>query len=116
MEVSYGKGLATHTGPKSCVGAREGTGEALTGVRVGPVSSRAINRPPKGGLLRGADALENVGRPHPRRRHGKAPRDPARSETRRMHASTWCENREIPRASAADEAADRIGKSKDARR
>lgn len=116
MEVSYGKGLATHTGPKSCVGVREGTGEALTGVRVGPVLSREINRPPKGGLLRGADALVNVGRPYSRRRHGKVPRDPARSETRRMHASTLRENREIPRASAADEAADRIGKSKDARR
>jgi hypothetical protein len=30
------EGVATHFGPESCVGAREGAGEALTGVRAGP--------------------------------------------------------------------------------
>ena len=39
--------------------------------------SREIHAPPRGGLLRGADALENSGRPHLRRRHGKALQDPA---------------------------------------
>jgi len=116
MKVSYGEGLAPHTGPKSCVGVREGAGEALAGVRAGPVLSREINPPPQGGLLRGADTLENSGRPHPRRRSGKAPRDFARSKTRCMHASTLRGNREIPRSPVADEAADRIGKSNDARR
>ena|SRR5437899_10150080 len=29
MKESYGEGVATHTGPKSCAGAREGGGEAL---------------------------------------------------------------------------------------
>lgn len=35
MQVPYGEGLAGHAGPESCVGTREGDGEALTGVRVG---------------------------------------------------------------------------------
>ena len=29
MEKLYAEGVATHGGPESCVGAREGTGEAL---------------------------------------------------------------------------------------
>ena len=40
MEESYVEGLATHGGPESCAAAREGGGEALTGVRAGRVSSR----------------------------------------------------------------------------
>jgi hypothetical protein len=35
MRELYIEGVAIHGGPKSCVGAREGVGEALTGVRVG---------------------------------------------------------------------------------
>jgi hypothetical protein len=35
MEKLYAEGVATHGDPESCVGAREGTGEALTGARVG---------------------------------------------------------------------------------
>jgi hypothetical protein len=116
MKVSYGESLASHTGPKSCVAVRKGRGEALTGVRTGPVLSRVINAPPRGGLLRGADALENRGRPHLKRRQGEALQDPARSETRRMYASTLCGNRESPRFCAVDEVAQRIGKSQDARR
>jgi hypothetical protein len=116
MKVSYGEGVAGHTGPKSCVTVREGGGEALTGVHTGPVLSREMHAPPQGGLLRGADALEVSGRPHRKRRHGKALTDPARSETRRMYASTLCGTREVPRFSAADKAAERIGKSQDARR
>jgi hypothetical protein len=42
MEVSYGEGVATHTGPESCATGREVWGEALTGVRAGRVSSREI--------------------------------------------------------------------------
>ena len=40
MQESYGEGVATHTGPESCVAAREGGCEALTGVRAGRVLSR----------------------------------------------------------------------------
>ncbi len=35
MQVSSSEGLANHTVPESCVGPREGDGEALTGVRIG---------------------------------------------------------------------------------
>ena len=63
MKVSYGEGLATHTGSESCIGVRKGAGEALTGVRAGQVLSREIETPSrKRWLLRGADAVEIVGR------------------------------------------------------
>jgi RNA-directed DNA polymerase len=42
MRTLYVEGVATHDGPESCVGVREGAGEALTGVRAGPVLSREI--------------------------------------------------------------------------
>jgi len=45
MRVLYGEGLASHTGPESCAGAREGVGEALTGEGVGRVLSREITSP-----------------------------------------------------------------------
>ena len=35
MRELYTEGLASHGGPESCVGVREGDGEALTGVRAG---------------------------------------------------------------------------------
>ncbi len=46
MEEPYIEGLATHDGPESCVGFREGVGEALTGVRIGwdIVSRNQIDR------------------------------------------------------------------------
>ena len=79
MKESYGEGVASHTGPKSCVGVRKDEGEALTGVHAGPVLSREIVAPPQGGLLRGADVFEDNGRPHRQRCYGKALTDPARS-------------------------------------
>lgn len=39
MQVSASEGLANHTVPESCAEAREGFGEALTGVRIGWVLS-----------------------------------------------------------------------------
>src|SRR4051794_32723801 len=114
--MSYIEGLAIHDGPESCVGDRKVGGEALTGERAGWVLSREINAPPRGGLLRGADDLEDSGRQHPRRRVGETPRDPARSETPRMYGCTSFGNREIPLLSAAAGRADRIGKSQDVRR
>jgi hypothetical protein len=35
MRELYVEGVAIHDGPESCVGVREGVGEALTGVGVG---------------------------------------------------------------------------------
>ena len=110
MQESYGEGLATHTGPESCVAARKGRGEALTGGRAGRVLSRERI------LLRDADAVEGRGRPHPGRRYRETPRSPARSETLRMSGHTSRENRESPWSPVADGAAGRIGKSKDRRR
>jgi hypothetical protein len=46
------EGVAIHDGPESCVSAREGAGEVLTGVRVG----WAIE--PRNSCIRGADALQ----------------------------------------------------------
>ena len=110
MKESYVEGLAAHSGPESCVVAREGRGEALTGVRAGRVLSRESN------FLRGADAVEVRGRPHPKHRYREMPGNPARSETPSMHGNTSRENREIPCPPATDGVAGRVGKSKDTRR
>ena len=112
MEVSYGEGLATHTGPESCAVDREVGGEALTGECAGRVLSREIS----GFQLRGADVVDTGGRPHRLRCYRETQADPARSETPSTHGSTSHGNREIPRPPAARGTAGRIGKSKDARR
>jgi hypothetical protein len=49
MQESYGEGVASHTGPESCVATRKGDDEALTGVRAGRVLNREIAKPPQGG-------------------------------------------------------------------
>ena len=109
MEVSYGEGVASHTGPESCAIAREGRGEALTGECAGRVSSRESF-----GQLRGADAVETGGRPHRARRYRETRTDPARSETPSTHGSTSHGSWEIPRPPAVEGSAGRTGKSKDA--
>ena len=110
MKESHGEGVATHTGPESCVSARKGGGEALTGERAGRVFSRERK------CLRDADAVEESGRPHPGRRHCETPRSPARSETPSMSGHTSRENRESPWSPVGDGPAGRVGKSTDARR
>ena len=79
MRVSYGEGLASHTGPESCGGLREESVEALTGVRAGWVSSLEMC------LIRSADGFRpsegNMGR-LVNARGGSAPRGP------RPHART----------------------------
>ena len=113
MEVSYIEGLANHIGPESCIGVRKGEGEALTGERAGWVLSCEINAPPRGGLLRGADAVETSGRQNLERRHGEMLWNPARSKTPRMYGCTLLGNREIPSASAIAGLAERVGQSQD---
>ena len=93
MKESYGEGVATHTDPESCGGAREGGGEALTGERAGRVLSR--ERQLSSGV---PTLLGEGGRPHPVRRYRETRRDPARSETPRTHGNTSHGNREIPRS------------------
>ena len=110
MRVSHGEGVATHTGPESCATARKDGSEALTGEGAGRVLSRE-NPQTSGRRRRGGS-----GRPHPTRRQRETRWDPARSETPSTLRITSHGNREIPRPSAAEGAADRIGKSKDTRR
>jgi hypothetical protein len=66
MKVPYGEGVASHTGPESCVLAREGGIEALTGVRAG----WAIE--PRKAHIREAEAVLISRRQHPaaRKREG----------------------------------------------
>ena len=99
MQEPYGEGAATHSGPESCVAAREGGGEALTGVRVGWVLSRDIMIP-----TQGADAVRTCGRPHRGHRHREMPPDPARSETPCTHGNLLRGSREIPRLAPEDSA------------
>ena len=90
MKELYIEGVATHDDPESCVGARKGAGEALTGVRAG----RAIE--PRNMLFRGADAVKRRGRPHRRSRYGERSSNPARSKNLCMRGISTRENREIP--------------------
>jgi len=107
MKVSYGEGVATHTGPESCGAARKGGVEALAGERAGRVLSRERN------FLRGADAVGDSGRPHPVHRYREMRRDPARSQTPCTYGSTSRGSRESP---CLPEASGRVGKSIDVRR
>ncbi len=109
MQESYGEGLATHTGPESCVAVRKGGGETLTGGRAGRVFSRER-------FLRSADAVRRSGRPHPARRQRETRRGSARSETPGMPGRTSCENREGLWSPMTDGVRGRTGKSKDTRR
>jgi hypothetical protein len=72
------KGVATHGGLESCVNVCKGVGEALTGVRVGEVSSREIIPP---GCRRGS----GPGRQHDQARYRECLVGPARSKTLCMH-------------------------------
>lgn len=109
MKESYGEGVASHTGPESCVAVREDGREALTGEGAGWVLSRETNS------LRDADAVETGGRPHPARRYRETRRSPARSETPSMPGRTSRENRESPWLPAVDGTAGRVRKSTDTR-
>ena len=88
MREPHTEGLAPHGGPESCVGVREGVGEAWTGVRVG----RAIE--PRNRDDRGADAVSraegNIAGGVTREPSG----DPARSENQGMYGISMRENRE----------------------
>jgi len=92
MRELYVERLATHDGPESCVGVREGVGEALTGVRIG----RAIE--PRNQRDRGADAVC----PAEGNTVGGVMREsfagPARSKNHGMRGIFMRENREIPRS------------------
>jgi len=117
VKVSYAEGGANHSGFKSCGAIRKDGDEALTEECAGWVLS-CENTPllRKQQTLRGADALEISGRQHWVHRQCKVRLDPAQSETPSMHGIILHGSREIPRLSAKEGSADRVGKSKDARR
>jgi len=93
MRVSYGEGIASHTGPESCGCVRKGAVEALTdfgepsrtGVRAGWVLSPVILK------VRDADALMSRGRPSrsTRQREGRTGlaifADPMHARTQAPH-------------------------------
>ena len=110
MKESYGEGLATHTGPKSCVATCESGGEALTGGRAGRVLSRERTNTP--GRRRGRRMRKAPSGPRQR----EMVQSPAWSETPCTYGHTSRENREILCLPAAEDAVRRIGKSKDIRR
>ena len=117
MKVSYVEGVANHNGLESCASVRKDEGKALTEGCTGRALSREMHAlPRKRQVLRDADAVGVSGRQDRVHRHRKGRQDPARSKTSCMYGNTLRGNREIPRPSTAERAADRIGKSKDARR
>ena len=111
MKVQDSEGVANHAGLESCAGARKVAGEALTEERVGRVLSRE-----RKSTTSGCPGRVPSRRQHSSRRNREALRNPARSETPRMHGSTLRGNREIPRLPVAEGATGRIGKSEDVRR
>jgi hypothetical protein len=95
MRESHGEGIASHTGPESCVTVREDAGEALTGVRAGRVLSRervqenGVPTPfiwPEGNI--GRNAIASCGR---------TPAVGDLEHARKLFVGTW----EIPRSTAA---------------
>lgn len=117
MKESDGEGIASHAGPESCVTARKGEGEALTGVRAGRVLSREIG-----------DPVQLIGQsrvPTPWRKAEGKTRCAARArqagtlrgrETPDTHGINLHGNREILGSSAVEGTADRIVKPKGKRR
>ena len=89
MEELYAEGVAIRGGPESCVGVREGGGEALTRARVGRAIEprnhqfRVPTPSPWWKATRPAALCELLG-------------GPARSKNHGMHGTSKRENREIP--------------------
>ena len=92
MRESDTEGVAIHSGPEPCVGARESVREVLAGVRAG----WAIE--PRNQCFVGADAVVVGGRPHRRQRYRELSGDSARSKNLCMHGISLRENREVPRS------------------
>jgi hypothetical protein len=84
------EGVATHDDPESCVSARKGVGEALTGAHVG----RAIEpRNSPSGVPRRLNTSKAT---PPAALRRELPGDPARSENLCMRGISMRENREVP--------------------
>src|ERR1700730_12453483 len=90
MEESDIEGLATHGGPESCAGSREGVGEALAGgvqaglwtreinIKGAPTRSRTWKATSRTALERVVQGLPAVGEPrHVHKLHAREPGGPA---------------------------------------
>ena len=95
MKVRYRKGIANHSGPESCGGAREGVGEALTGESVGQPLSREIKQTGAPTLLSEAEGHIDEGATR------ESSASPTRSKTLSMRRSSSSRNCEISLAPAA---------------
>jgi hypothetical protein len=90
MEELYVEGLATHDGPESCAGIREGVGEAWTGVRTGRVIEPRNSR--FGVPTRSTHVEGNIVGGVRRESSG----NPAGSKSHGMYGTFMRENREGP--------------------
>ena len=105
MQVRYSEGLAIHTDPESCAGTREGGGEALTGVRIGGVSSGVSY------IVRGADAVAACRRQQAEVRHRKVLNHPASSlDPQQVRTSLVREPGDL-RSALGSRAQGRVGKA-----
>ena len=101
MKEPYRKGVANHPGPKSCAGAREGTGEALARVHAGQPLSSEITCSGAPTLYCGGEGNTMCGVIR------ESPVGPAESETLRMRGNSMHENREIPQVPVVEGSAGR---------
>ena len=92
MKEPYGEGIATHSGPESCVAVRKGCSEALTGVRAGWVLSPEMSYPRVPTLSSYAEG--NIGCAVIARHEP----NPAGSETPCTHGNSTHGNREVPQS------------------
>src|SRR5262245_34816587 len=90
MKESYGKDPASHPDPESCVGDREGAGEALTGAHVGQPSRCEIRCSRVPTLLSEAEGHIEGGV------IGEPSSDPAQSKILCMRGNSPHGKREIP--------------------
>jgi len=90
MKEPYSERLASHTGPESCIGAREDTDEALTGVHTDQVLSCEIQ--PSGAPTLLSEAEGNTEGSDMR----ELPSSPAQAETLSMCGNSLRGKREIP--------------------
>jgi hypothetical protein len=85
MKVPYDEGLAAHIGLESCVYARKGISEALTGgMRAGLLSCESFDK------IQGVDVVHKSGRQH------------AWSENLCTYTNFSIGNREVPRLAFGD--------------
>src|ERR1700677_3205851 len=90
MKVSYDQGVANQVGPKSCVGVREGTGEALIGESAGRVLSL------ENFTVRSADVVASDGRQQRTSRQRKGRSYSAWSKAPSTHQSISQGRRSLP--------------------